>query len=245
MVELANLDYYKEEVIDKNESFVVTIEKTISIERDQYFIRIGKNTLQKRKRPYIYFHYDKEYSNDSYYIGTFISPKLRQKGFSSILASYLILVNLENDMENLFTITKQSKPFSLHTLMGFSYYPNNEEKLENKDEAIDICVKKGDEKKYLHFRNKILQEEFMNSSLGQNDTFYYLDEIDDSVQVINTVWRNIRHQVIDKDFAFNRSYAIIKSKFHQQDIIVPDPYYMQTPSGIYAPSNQLTRVRKM
>lgn len=217
---IKNMPYNKPILIDDNffdgiYTQRLYIEKTLykPTSIDQYFIKLfvilpeGKAICQG----YIYFYLDFD-NKESKFIGAYIKPEYRNKGYAALLTSNWIKLCLDNGFYNLATINKQRKPFLLYILKTYYFDLKNKDEYEKTKYAINVCNKPNDANKYLLFQNPLQKEAFIKSSIFKEDNYCILDTIDDETTILDTVILSNPHYMQDDNQAYTRSLKCIERK---------------------------------
>lgn len=212
MINLNTMKYNSPILLLQNESQRIYIDKTFfkELNCDQYFIKVyqlnkfGSLSLTG----YMYFCVDFE-NKISFFIGTYIKPKYRSQGISSLLISCWIQVCFANHIFELRTIRKQRKPFILFTLKGFSFEIDDQSLYNSLEHTIYICKNSNDYNdftKYLLFKNPIQERRFINSSIGQEDNYQIINSVSSSDDILDEILLSVPYNL------FNDTEAYLKSE---------------------------------
>lgn len=217
MIDFNSLEYKEKRIVEIQKDLEISMDKTHFPEKsiDQYFVKIGKVRKNNiAKAGYMYFCMDRT-NKEAYYIGSYINPKYRQQGLSTLLTSYWIKLCLDNGITNLATIARQRKPFILYVLKKFSFDVRNI-LMYQMGNNVDICLQPNDNKKYLHFENKAMEIDFKESSIAQNDNFLYLPEKGINTIVEETILLEEPLFIRDQNLAYNTAEEKIKTLINRR-----------------------------
>lgn len=180
------------------------------LSRDQFFI---KAFMIENNKPicqgFIYFYIDED-KKTSEYIGTYVNPKYRAHGISSLLTAGWIRLCLDNEITKLITQTPQRKPFLLYVLKTFSFEISDITEYKSSRRVIDICKKEDDNiTKYLLFKDSDFRKQFERSTIAAHDNYFILEGLTSDIIRLDSVILSGRYGMTNGELAYQKSIKII------------------------------------
>ncbi|MBQ9319105.1 MAG: hypothetical protein IJR82_05685 [Bacilli bacterium] len=169
---------------------MTTIEKTRDKEQnlDIYVIRLLrlKNGNQKDEIVgFLYFSYDKTEKKSAFY-GIKVRDSFRNKGISNYFIARWADICIQNDVENLYTISKQRKPILIYSLKKISF-ELEDTSLYNQGHNIVVCKNVFNNKKGLYFENDNDRQAFASSTINKETPHFIIPKLSDKYEQLATL----------------------------------------------------------
>ena len=211
---LSQIEYDKRYLFDMFYNHDGYIEKLFLMKsfnngKDHYYFRLflylpnGKEILLG----YLYFFID-ENKKESKFIGCCVKNEYRNQGIASLLISSWLLFCLDNNIIDLNTNRKQSKPFLLYLLKNFSFEINNPASYNTSLNTIYICQKYESLAKILLFKGEKQREMFEKSTSFKKDNYEIIDNLTADITVKDEVMLDKIYSLNDQDYGYQRALKI-------------------------------------
>ena len=169
---------------------MTTIERTgdISQNLDIYVIRLLRLKSGNQKDVvvgYLYFSYN-EVKKESLFYGLKVRDSFRNKGISNYLIARWTEICINNDIENLYTISKQRKPILIYSLKKISF-ELKDTSLYNQGHNIIVCKNIFNNKKGFYFENGKDREAFVTSTINKETPHFIIPIMSDKYEQIATL----------------------------------------------------------
>ena len=158
---------------------------------------------------YLYFSYD-ELKKSSAFFGAQTRSSYRGKGILKYLVSRWIEICLNNDIENLCTISKQRKPILLYSLKQMSF-ELEDLNLYNQGHNVYICRDKIGGDKVLLFDSREDSELFASSTINKKTPHIIIPEMSDRYEFLARLLLENPYFAEDLDMADKISKETVES----------------------------------
>ena len=219
---LQNLPYDTLVLIDENLSYegfkqTIYLIKTYCIgeKRDVYHLK-SYITLENGKeiiQGYIYFYLSFS-TRQCKFCGIFINPNFRNKGIASLLTSSWIRLCLDNNISCLDTIKRQRKPFLIYLLKTYSFEIQKTDLYTTDRKVITVCSSLKDKSKYLLFKDKGFQEEFVHTVVMAHDNYSIIESLGEDFTPLDDVIMLRRYDMQDENQAYSKALSVYRK--HQR-----------------------------
>lgn len=169
---------------------ITTIERTRDISQgiDLYFIRLVRIKGGNKKNQvvgYLYFSYD-EIEKKSAFYGVKVRSSFRNRGISKFLIARWIETTINNDVEKLYTISRQRKPIFIYSLKQLSF-ELEDPSLYYQGHDIIICKDSTNDKKVLFFENAEEGEAFAKGTINKETPHIIIQSLSDKYEELARV----------------------------------------------------------
>lgn len=166
------------------------IEKTRDIEQnlDLYFIKLYRLKSSNQKDEivgFLYFSWNKEEKKSAFY-GIKVRDSFRNKGISNYLIARWADICIQNDVENLYTISKQRKPILIYSLKKISF-ELEDTNLYNQGHNVVMCKNVFNNKKGLYFENDDDRQAFASSTINKETPHFIIPKLSDKYEQLATL----------------------------------------------------------
>lgn len=210
MINLKNIPFDTEVPLDNTYHYnglnqLIYLQKKYDSGRKQYFLRlyILDSDGELKQQGYLYFYLNFE-KKESKFIGAYIKPLYRNNGLASLLISNWIKLCLDNDIFNLKTNRKQSKPLLIYLLKNYTFEIEDISDYETSDDTISIC-RGEDDLIYLLFKNDDNKEKFLKTAQMYQGNYHILDTLSDGFFIIDQVLLPRFYYIQDANNAYTKA----------------------------------------
>jgi len=172
----------------------------------RYYIQIYKDKIDgdyPTLCAYIYFYLNFE-MKETKYIGTWVDPECRNKGFASLLTSLWTWICMDNNFYEYVTNRKQRKPFLLYLLKLYGFEINDVMKYDKSKGTILICRDLSSKDKCIYFKDEQLAKGFARSKIFKSDNYQILNSLDNA-EILDKILLSTPYHLQDCEKAYTRS----------------------------------------